>query len=71
MGRVYTSTMFNPTVPLFFQVWEWQSETYVLKQQGHFFDVNTLAYSPDGQLVVTGGGDGKVGYLYDALIENA
>eukprot|EP01083_Nonionella_stella_P087419 243227_1 len=41
-------------------VWEWQSETYVLKQQGHFFDVNTLAYSPDGQLVVTGGGDGKV-----------
>jgi periodic tryptophan protein 2 len=41
-------------------VWEWQSETYVLKQQGHFFDVNALAYSPDGQLFVTGGDDGKV-----------
>lgn len=41
-------------------VWEWKSETYVLKQQGHFFDVNTLAFSPDGQLVATGGDDGKV-----------
>jgi periodic tryptophan protein 2 len=41
-------------------VWEWQSETYVLKQQGHFYDVNALAYSPDGQLVATGGEDGKV-----------
>lgn len=42
-------------------VWEWQSETYVLKQQGHFYDMNTLAYSPDGQLVATGGDDCKVG----------
>jgi len=41
-------------------VWEWQSETYVLKQQGHYYDVNSLAYSPDGQYVVTGGDDGKV-----------
>jgi WD40 repeat protein len=41
-------------------VWEWQSETYVLKQQGHFYDVNALAYSPDGQLIATGGEDGKV-----------
>jgi len=41
-------------------VWEWQSETYVLKQQGHFFDLNVCAYSPDGQLVATGGDDGKV-----------
>lgn len=41
-------------------VWEWQSETYVLKQQGHFYDVNALAYSPDGQHIVTGGDDGKV-----------
>lgn len=32
-------------------VWEWQSETYVLKQQGHGYDsLNTLAYSPDGQV---------------------
>ena len=41
-------------------VWEWQSESYILKQQGHFYDVNTLAYSPDGQYVATGGDDGKV-----------
>lgn len=41
-------------------VWEWQSESYVLKQQGHFFDMNTLSFSPDGQLVATGGDDGKV-----------
>jgi len=41
-------------------VWEWQSETYILKQQGHFFDMNWLSYSPDGQLIATGGDDGKV-----------
>ncbi|KAG0237251.1 hypothetical protein BGW42_001518 [Actinomortierella wolfii] len=41
-------------------VWEWQSESYVLKQQGHFYDMNTLSYSSDGQSVVTGGDDGKV-----------
>lgn len=41
-------------------VWEWQSESYVLKQQGHSFDMNTLAFSPDGQNIATGGEDGKV-----------
>ena len=41
-------------------VWEWQSESYVLKQQGHYFDMNTLAYAPDGQNIATGGDDGKV-----------
>lgn len=30
-------------------VWEWQSESYVLKQQGHFNSMVSLAYSPDGQ----------------------
>lgn len=41
-------------------VWEWQSESYILKQQGHYFDMNTLAYAPDGQNVATGGDDGKL-----------
>ncbi|XP_069748532.1 PWP2 small subunit processome component [Narcine bancroftii] len=41
-------------------VWEWQSESYVLKQQGHFNNMVTLSYSPDGQYLVTGGDDGKV-----------
>jgi WD40 repeat protein len=44
-------------------VWEWQSETCVLRQQGHFYDMNVLAYSPDGQYIATGGDDGKVSAL--------
>ncbi|RCI03258.1 hypothetical protein CU098_004251, partial [Rhizopus stolonifer] len=41
-------------------VWEWQSETYVLKQQGHYYDINAVSYSADGQSLATGGDDGKV-----------
>lgn len=41
-------------------VWEWQSESYILKQQGHYFDMNTLAYAPDGQTIATGGDDSKL-----------
>lgn len=41
-------------------VWEWQSETYVLKQQGHFNNMSQLAYSPSGMYVASGGEDGKV-----------
>lgn len=41
-------------------VYEWQSESYILKQQGHFDSTNTLAYSPDGAKVVTGSDDGKI-----------
>jgi periodic tryptophan protein 2 len=41
-------------------VWEWRTETYVLKQQGHFYDLNAVAYSPNGQLLATGGDDGKL-----------
>ncbi|KAM1714573.1 hypothetical protein ACFX11_025413 [Malus domestica] len=41
-------------------VWEWKSESYILKQQGHYFDVNCLAYSPDSQLLATGADDNKV-----------
>ena len=32
----------------------------MLKQQGHFFDLNVLAYSADGQYIATGGDDGKI-----------
>jgi periodic tryptophan protein 2 len=41
-------------------VWEWQSESYVLKQQGHFDSMNTIAYSPDGQKIITAADDGKI-----------
>ncbi|MCJ1390178.1 hypothetical protein MMC18_003036 [Xylographa bjoerkii] len=41
-------------------VWEWQSESYILKQQGHFDSINSLVYSPDGQQVTTTADDGKI-----------
>jgi len=41
-------------------VWEWQSETYVLKQQGHFNSMACVAYSTDGGTIATGSDDGKV-----------
>ena len=41
-------------------VWEWQSETYVLKQQGHLYGIKVLDFSSDGQFIATGGDDSKV-----------
>ena len=41
-------------------VWEWQSETYVLKQQGHFNNMASVSFSPDATVMATGGQDGKV-----------
>ena len=41
-------------------VWEWKSETYVLKQQGHLHGLSVVDYAPDGMYVVSGGEDGKV-----------
>lgn len=41
-------------------VYEWQSESYILKQQGHFDATNSLTYSPDGSRVVTAADDGKI-----------
>lgn len=41
-------------------VYEWQSESYILKQQGHFDATNCLTYSPDGSRIVTASDDGKI-----------
>ncbi|KAH8280515.1 hypothetical protein KR018_009054, partial [Drosophila ironensis] len=41
-------------------VWEWQSEQYIMKQQGHSSEMTCIAYSADGQFIATGGEDSKV-----------
>lgn len=41
-------------------VWEWQSENYVLKQQGQFDALQALTYSADGSKIITTSEDGKV-----------
>ncbi|KAI4744504.1 periodic tryptophan protein-like protein 2 [Aureobasidium sp. EXF-12298] len=41
-------------------VWEWQSESYILKQQGHFDSLNNLTYSPSGDRIITCADDGKI-----------
>ncbi|CAD5119322.1 DgyrCDS7945 [Dimorphilus gyrociliatus] len=42
-------------------VWEWRSESYILKQAGHFLAGTTsVAWTPDGVYITTGGDDGKV-----------
>ncbi|KAF2496962.1 WD40 repeat-like protein [Lophium mytilinum] len=41
-------------------VWEWQSESYILKQQGHYDSMNSIVYSPDGQKIITTADDGKI-----------
>ncbi|XP_033155031.1 periodic tryptophan protein 2 homolog [Drosophila mauritiana] len=41
-------------------VWEWQSEQYIMKQQGHSSEMTCIAYSSDGQFIATGGEDSKV-----------
>lgn len=41
-------------------VWEWRSETHVLKQQAHVLSASSLAFSRDGRGMCTGSRDGRV-----------
>lgn len=45
-------------------VWEWSTESYILRLSGvttrSTMGMTCSAYSPDGQLIATGGGDGKI-----------
>jgi periodic tryptophan protein 2 len=41
-------------------VWEWRSETHILKQQAHLLAATTMAFSPDGRAIATGSRDGRV-----------
>ena len=41
-------------------VWEWKSETYIYKQQGHMNDINVIAYSPEGGQLASGADDGRI-----------
>ena len=41
-------------------VWEWRSESYVYRQQGHSYDIASCAFSPGGDLIVTGADDSRV-----------
>ncbi|ODV58507.1 snoRNA-binding rRNA-processing protein PWP2 [Ascoidea rubescens DSM 1968] len=41
-------------------VYEWKSESYVLKQQGHFDSMNCVCYSHDGSKLATASDDGKI-----------
>ena len=42
-------------------VWEWTSESYILRQQSHHLGLlQSLTYSPDGTVICTGGDDGRI-----------
>lgn len=41
-------------------VWEWRSETFVLKQQGHDHEATCVAWSSDGRIFASGAIDNKV-----------
>lgn len=64
-----TDLMFNPTGEWIalassqsgqLVVWEWRSETHILKQQSHVLSANAVAFSQDGRAIATGSMDGRV-----------
>ena len=44
-------------------VWEWRSETYILKQRGHSYGMKCFNYSPDG-IIIASGGEGMYIHYY-------
>eukprot|EP00359_Climacostomum_virens_P007002 CAMPEP_0204901432 /NCGR_PEP_ID=MMETSP1397-20131031/3081_1 /ASSEMBLY_ACC=CAM_ASM_000891 /TAXON_ID=49980 /ORGANISM="Climacostomum Climacostomum virens, Strain Stock W-24" /LENGTH=846 /DNA_ID=CAMNT_0052069795 /DNA_START=659 /DNA_END=3199 /DNA_ORIENTATION=+ len=48
-------------------VWEWKSETYVIRQTGHSSELTCTTYAPDGNTIATGGVDGKVKLWLDGM----
>lgn len=64
-----TDLMFNPTGEWIalassqsgqLVVWEWRSETHILKQHSHALSANAVAFSQDGRAIATGSTDGRV-----------
>ncbi|KAF2094397.1 WD40 repeat-like protein [Rhizodiscina lignyota] len=41
-------------------VWDWQSESHILKQSAHHDALNALVYSPSGSQIITTADDGKI-----------
>ena len=41
-------------------VWEWKSETYIYKQQGHMNDITIISFSPEGAQLASGADDGRI-----------
>lgn len=41
-------------------VWDWRSESYALRQQGHRAGASAVAWAPDSATLATAGDDGKV-----------
>jgi periodic tryptophan protein 2 len=41
-------------------VWDWRGESYLLKEQSHYYDINVTGVTSDGSTIISGGEDGKV-----------
>lgn len=41
-------------------VWDWKGESYILKEQAHYYGIARTALSADSTLIISGGEDGKV-----------